>query len=85
MVHKTVLYIIDDDDKGFTISYYNGTSTTKCPGGYHSTLVFNCDPNAKWNETDTTNNNITKFITAEPILKDCEVIYSLLRYISSLM
>ena len=70
-----IYIVIDDDDEGFTISYYNGTSTRDCPGGYHSTLVFNCDPNAKWDEIDTTNNNITKFITAEPFLKDCEVIY----------
>ena len=63
--------LLDDDGLGFTITNYNGTKTTQCPGGYFSTLIFICDSKARWNEL--LDYNITKFITAEPMFKDCEV------------
>ena len=76
LFHHIIMYLsyislLDADDLGFTITNYNGTTTTGCPNGYFSTLIFICDSKAHWEELH--DYNITKFIRAEPSFNDCEV------------
>jgi hypothetical protein len=70
--NEHLIVVENDDGYGFTISYFNGTKTANCPGGFHSTLVFTCNNLSIWdNDGDP---NITKFIMAEPTFQDCEYI-----------
>ena len=59
------------DKLSFTITNYNGTVTSKCPEGYFSTIIFNCNSTAIWSEVK--DHNITKYISADPDIKECEV------------
>ena len=59
------------DGLSFTITNYNGTPTSNCSGGYYSTIIFNCNSTAIWSEVK--DHNVTKYMTADPDLKECEV------------
>ena len=61
------------DGLSFSITNYNGTATSKCPKGYFSTVIFHCDPRASWSEVK--DHNVTKYMTADPDLMECEVCY----------
>ena len=50
----------DVNSEGFTISYTGGTVIRSCSGGISSTVVFECDPSARWDQLEE--GNMTQYV-----------------------
>ena len=65
------LSCVGKSGQGFVGYFDKGTKTQHCPDGLTATVAFGCDPKADWSKLP--DNNITKYVTAEPLYRDCQV------------